>query len=128
MRFIPNVFCLALLAGSVASGQDLPAFEVATVKLTPPNQPREPGKSPVHFKVDLDHVDIASYALPVLFEYAYSVKAYQLKGPAWMDVSMKVDIQAKPPAGATREQLPFNDAATSSGAIRVIRASGNDRA
>lgn len=46
-----------------------------------------------------------SYAtLKSLLMTAYDVKAYQVSGPAWLDIE-RYDIVAKVPAGATKEQV-----------------------
>jgi uncharacterized protein (TIGR03435 family) len=77
------------------------SFESVTVKPFVPQDDysetpaREPG-SMVYSNV----------SLKLLLAAAYSVRPEQIDGPAWLD-SDRYDIVAKPPAGATKDQVPL---------------------
>ena len=98
----PIAVALLLALSGTAFGQadpSQPSFEVASVKVSQPLPagvvmlkmggpgPRQPG-----------HVDYKGSTLKALLAEAYSVKEYQVEGPAWID-SERYDINAKIPAG-----------------------------
>jgi uncharacterized protein (TIGR03435 family) len=76
-----------------------PQFEVASVKPTP--------TPPVSraYTINETRVDLGSLSLKYLIQLAYKVEAFQVSGPDWL-AATRVDILAKPPAGATKEQIP----------------------
>ena len=98
-----SLTCLALLFASAALAQTAapPAFEVASVKLSPPITTKE-GKERVGVTVSGDRVEINFASLAELVRIAYGVKAFQVAGPD----RERYDVQAKMPGGATADQMP----------------------
>ncbi len=106
---------LALCVGGCIYGQPVnsqPAFEVASVKPSPPFAERKsnvtgwfggPGTS------DPTRVTIENYMLLGLIAGAYKVETYQVSGPSWLEDARETqfDITAKVPDGATKEQVPL---------------------
>ena len=89
------------LACAAVWGQTGPAFEVASIK------PSEQAPDQVNVGVHIDGAQFTSLGLN-LKEYirmAFRLKDYEVVGPDWL-ASERFDIQAKMPAGATREQVP----------------------
>jgi uncharacterized protein (TIGR03435 family) len=104
-----------LLAAGAALGQTAstkPAFEVATVKPSPPldmNKMREQvqaGRMP-RFGPHIDGAQATYTYMPLkeLIANAYQVKAYQIAGPSWL-ATERFDIMAKLPDGATKDDAP----------------------
>ena len=93
------LFSILLLAGQLA-------FEVSTVKPAV-----IPTGAPEHYQYhmtmsgDAARVEIANASMMDLMRTAFRVDTYQISGPAWMD-TVRFDIVAKIPEGATREQVP----------------------
>ncbi len=96
---------LALVAAGSCFGQV--AFEVASIKPSEAMTPQKmmAGKMNIGMKVDGARVDIGYLGLTELITMAYRLKRYQLQGPDWMS-AQRFDIQAKLPAGATKDQVP----------------------
>jgi uncharacterized protein (TIGR03435 family) len=85
-----------------------PAFEVASVKPSPPLDVMAvlEGKAHVGTTVDKARVDIGSVSLLGLVCQAFQLKPYQLAGlPDWA-ATTRFDIAAKLPEGASRNQVP----------------------
>ncbi len=110
MRF-PLLAALATLCAAAAFSQTpavkLPEFDAASVK---PAQPIQTGQR-VMIGVrggpgtdDPEHVTFSGSALMVVITLAYDVKEYQVTGPSWLS-SERYDIQAKLPAGSTKDQF-----------------------
>ena len=92
-----------------------PQFEVASVKPAPNDETagrisrmldmlrdvRRPGMIPMD---DPGRVRLENWALLDLIAAAYSVRATQVSGPAWLS-GQRFDIEAKAPAGAPKEEL-----------------------
>jgi hypothetical protein len=98
-------FCLALTA-IAALAQTKPAFEVATIKPSPPLDAAKlaaamqaGGKMPVGANVDGLRAEYLYLDLKSLMTYAYGVKPYQITGPDWM-ATTRFDIVAKMPEGS----------------------------
>ena len=98
---------MVLIAGScLAIAQDGtggPAFEVASVKLSPPASPGNPG---MHVRVSAGRLDYLNIALVVAIRDAYGV-TWQLEpntGPQSIS-SERYDIQAMFPQSASKEQI-----------------------
>jgi uncharacterized protein (TIGR03435 family) len=98
---------LIALACRTAFGQASdPTFDVASIKpSTPPaggrmmgGQRGGPGEK------DPELYTCTNCALPVLITRAYDIKYYQLSSPDWMN-SVRFDVSARVPAGATKEQF-----------------------
>jgi len=77
-----------------------PAFEVASVREIPPGTRRQPG-----MKIDGARVE-CQLRLIDLIATAYRLKTpLQIVGPDWLD-SERIEIHAKMPEGATKDQVP----------------------
>lgn len=96
---------LALVAAGSCFGQV--AFEVASIKPSEAMTPQKmmAGRMNIGMKVDGARVDIGYSGLTELITMAYRLKRHQLQGPDWMS-AQRFDIQAKLPAGATKDQVP----------------------
>ena len=107
MHLRPNSFALAVsLAGAFLYAQaPAPRFEVASVKPSlSPAELRAAGKAPPRPATDPGRYAVNTN-LSVLLQTAYGVKAFQLTGPDWM-AAQYVEIAAKLPEGANKEQVP----------------------
>ena len=91
-------FVLAL-APAIAFTQ---TFEVASIK---PAAGQEMGRFRISMGGDPGRVDYQGVPLRMLIERAYSIKPYQLSGPAWID-SERFDVAAKIPDGAKQTDVP----------------------
>jgi uncharacterized protein (TIGR03435 family) len=99
MRWVTGVL---LCTGMVWGADKRLEFEVASVK--PAETSMDPRvKSGV--QIDGSQVHLSQTSLKDAVRYAYQVKFYQVIGQDWM-AGQRVDISAKLPAGATREQVP----------------------
>jgi uncharacterized protein (TIGR03435 family) len=103
--------CLALTA-IAAFAQTKPAFEVATIKPSPPMDPAKiaaalqaGGKMPVGANVEFLRAEYLYLDLRSLLSYAYGVKPYQITGPDWM-ATERFDIVAKMPEGSKKADAP----------------------
>src|SRR5580658_10982834 len=95
--------CMTLLGTAAAWGQaPSPAFEVASIRPSPPNPPGTPNP-PIS---DIDKARVKLH-LPMqgIICAAYGVRADQVVGPAWLTTT-RFDIEAKLPEGATVDQVP----------------------
>ena len=97
-----TAICLVTLAvttaGVLAQRPDTPAFEVASVRPSPP-----PG--PTSQRLTDARADLVNIPLRSLLLMALRAKSYELVGPDWL-AETRVTIQATLPAGATRQQVP----------------------
>ena len=103
-----NALRFLLLAG-FASAQT-PTFEVASVKRAAPvstaaARPGAARSTGPDQREDPGRVSYTDYPLRPLLMKAYNVKRYQIAGPSWLDTE-RYDIVAKPPEGASKEQIP----------------------
>ncbi len=106
MKVIPLLIPAGLVLGT-AFAQAPPArleFEVTSVKAAPPIV-AGPGHVSIGMHIDGAQVHFDGFALKDYIRMAYRVKPYQVMGPDWID-SQRFQIDAKLPAGATREQVP----------------------
>src|SRR5260370_3342594 len=95
----------AILWSAAAFAQTSPPrleFEVASIK---PSAAPVAGRLAAGVKVDGAQVHGSFLALKDYIRSAYKVKDYQISGPSWLG-SERFEIDAKLPAGATREQVP----------------------
>jgi uncharacterized protein (TIGR03435 family) len=101
------IFALAACSAVCQTPAPAPAFEVASIKPSPPLDVNAimSGKMHVGMKTDAARVDIGFMSLADLIRTAYRVKPYQISGPDWMS-AQRFDIQAKMPDGASPEQVP----------------------
>jgi uncharacterized protein (TIGR03435 family) len=96
---------LAVLVSIAAAAQNpvaRPEFEVASIR---PSAPGNPESLNVGVHIDGAMVRCNSLSLRDYVGLAYGVKAYQIVGPDWFP-SVKFDISAKLPDGASRKQVP----------------------
>ncbi|HEY2384829.1 MAG TPA: TIGR03435 family protein [Terriglobia bacterium] len=110
------IVCALLPAMGLAFGQTTPAltFEVASVKPAALDmaklaaQMQATGQVPkIGAHVDKARAEYTFVTLKELIATAYSVKAFQISGPDWLnDLSLRFDIVAKMPDGATVDQAP----------------------
>src|SRR6266404_756046 len=94
---------LVALSWGFLCGQPLAEFEVATVKLAPP-QP--PGRVSSRMTSDTQkgRLNYTNVSLTDVLAQAYKVQRYQIDGPDWLKTE-RFDIVARFPAGAAREQI-----------------------
>ena len=97
------------LTAIAAFAQTKPAFEVATIKPSPPMDPAKlaaalqaGGKMPIGANVDGLRAEYLYLNLKELMSYAYGMKPYQITGPDWM-ATTRFDIVAKMPEGSKKE-------------------------
>ena len=104
-----NGFLLVLAVGAAAGQTPAPppAFEVASVKPAAPLNRGQllSGQAHAGMRIDAARVDIGSMSLEELIRVAFRVKPYQVSGPDWM-ASVRFDVLAKLPEGASAEQVP----------------------
>jgi len=101
---------LLMCVGGWVFGQPVdsqPAFEVATIKPSPPpgTGPRPVGAFGGPGRGDPSRVNFQFLSLANLVTLAYGVNLYQLTAPSWLDTE-RFDITAKIPDGATPDQVP----------------------
>jgi len=109
-RTAARVAAVSLIAAAAAPGQTAPppiAFEVASIKPSPPIDPMRmmSGQAHVGVHIDAARVDFGFTPLMSLITSAYKVKPFQVTGPSWLNTTM-FDILAKLPDGATKDQIP----------------------
>ena len=108
MRAAAGVNLLLAMAGVALAQSEasLPAFEVASVKVSAPLPPGvmtfRLGALPA--STDPGRVDYQGVSLKALIARAYDVKEYQVEGPQWLE-SERYDVMAKIPEGTDKAQL-----------------------
>jgi uncharacterized protein (TIGR03435 family) len=110
MIMIRKLVVIASFAvGAVSLYAQTPAFEVATIKPSPPMESIAAqimsGKVHVGMRVEGNRVDIGSMPLSSLIQAAYRVKPYQVSGPPWIS-GQRFDILANMPEGASHDLVP----------------------
>lgn len=97
---------LLLIAALAAAYSQSPAFEVATIKpFAPPADGRMRfGASGGPGSKDPERWSSTGMPLTSLLMVAFDLKPYQVKAPSWA-ATAQFDINAKVPAGATKEQF-----------------------
>lgn len=110
-RWSKLAICLALAAPAVFT-QPKPAFEVATIKPSPPLDPAKlaaalqaGGRMPIGANVDGLRAEFRYLDLRSLMSYAYGVRPYQITGPDWL-ATTRFDIVAKMPEGSKKDDAP----------------------
>jgi len=99
------------IAGATLSAQQLPTFEVASVKASPPFDPQKilSGQQRIGMRMDAGRVEIDGLPLPDIINMAFRARPYQVTAPSWLGTGMaapRFAIHATLPAGATTEQVP----------------------
>jgi len=103
LRRVYLALCPAALLAQLATP---PAFEVASVKpVAKHNASLLGGTTGFAPSVDPAQIRYTGTTLKYLLMQAYSLKSYQISGPAWLD-DERYDIVAKIPEGAMKEQVP----------------------
>ncbi len=113
MQRILNKITIGLALTAIAAfAQTKPAFEVATIKPSPPMDVAKlaatlqaGGKMPIGANVDARRAEYLYLDLKSLMSYAYGVKPYQITGPDWLTAT-HFDIVAKMPEGSKKEDAP----------------------
>jgi uncharacterized protein (TIGR03435 family) len=95
---LPVLFSIAALAQTAPPRLE---FEVASIKPSAPFN----GQVNAGIKIDGAQLHARSLAIKDYIQAAYKMKNYQVVGPLWIG-SERYDIDAKLPAGTTREQVP----------------------
>jgi uncharacterized protein (TIGR03435 family) len=98
MQFRSALLCVLAVMSAGAQTAAPPAFETASIKLSPPDAGRpsmisNPGRW-----------SCANCTLYSLLTHAFTAMDYQIVAPDWT-YSVKFDVAAKLPEGATREEL-----------------------
>ncbi len=96
---LPVVACVT---GFGQAPQARVEFDVASVKTAPPIAAEQ--QVNVGVQVDGAQVHCSNCSLKECIQIAYRLKDYQVTGPDWLSERLQVD--AKLPAGAKREQVP----------------------
>jgi uncharacterized protein (TIGR03435 family) len=98
-----------VLTATAAFAQTKPAFEVATIKPSPPMDVTKlaaalqaGGKMPVGANIDAHRAEYLYLDLKSLMTMAYGVKPYQISGPDWLSAE-HFDIVATMPEGSRKE-------------------------
>ncbi|HKF67308.1 MAG TPA: TIGR03435 family protein [Vicinamibacterales bacterium] len=102
---------VAAIAAATVSAQQLPTFEVASVKASSPFDVQKvmSGQQRIGIRMDAGRVAIDGLPLSDIINTAFRVKSYQVTAPGWLASGMsspRFDIHATLPAGATTEQVP----------------------
>ncbi|SRR5579871_677590 len=100
-KFLLSAF-LAAFAATLTFAQDVPQFEVATIKEA---APITDGRVAFRMGGDPGHIDYRGLPLRMILARAFEVKDYQIIGPDWLD-SERFDIMAKVPDGVDRAKTP----------------------
>jgi uncharacterized protein (TIGR03435 family) len=102
-------FGLAVLSCGLAFAQTppaRPAFEVVSIKPGPSETMMALAQSGrLRSRIDDAQVDLGSFPLSNLIEFAYGLPSDRISGPNWV-ADARFDILAKLPAGASRSQVP----------------------
>jgi uncharacterized protein (TIGR03435 family) len=102
------VFAVAVAS---VSAQQLPTFEVASVKASSPLDIQKvmSGQQRLGMRMDAGRMEIDGMPLADIINTAFRVKAYQVTAPSWVGSGLnapRFDIHATLPAGRTTEQVP----------------------
>jgi uncharacterized protein (TIGR03435 family) len=98
-----NLLLISNACGAFAQSADpAPAFEVASVKPSPPSGENMRGRPNV--ATDPGGVTMMNLSLKAIVQWAYHMQAIQVTGPGWID-SNRYDIVAKAPGPLSDAQL-----------------------
>src|ERR1019366_7776463 len=103
---LPAALTLILFAATAAFGQsaDAPAFDVASVKVSPPGTVPVDHRRRDNIQVSPGTVTMRGVSLKASIRWAWHVTEYQVTGPDWLD-SQRYEIAGKAAGPATEEQL-----------------------
>lgn len=102
-RFAIALLLILPLTPAPQSPQDLPAFEVASVKRNPNDAP--PGDNPHNMDPSPGHFGMRDVPLRFAVEWAWDLKDYQVEGPDWIKFDERFDIEARAAGPATDNQM-----------------------
>ncbi|HEX4274897.1 MAG TPA: TIGR03435 family protein [Bryobacteraceae bacterium] len=95
--------CLASFASGFAlQAQEMPAFEVASIK---PSDPNPSNRMFIGMKADAGMVHYTNITLKDCIRAAWRVRDFQIQAPDWMNTA-HFEITAKLPTGASMDQIP----------------------
>ena len=103
---LPAALTLILFAATAAFGQsaDAPAFDVASVKVSPPGTVPGDHRRRDNIQVSPGTVTMRGISLKGAIRWAWHVTEFQVTGPDWLD-SERYEIAGKAAGPATEEQL-----------------------
>src|SRR5688572_15734012 len=101
MTIPTGLACLVVSTTILAQPQQVPPFEVVSVRLSEQSAPR----NPFFQRVTDRRVDIVNISLGTVLRTAFRVKESQFTVPDWV-FQERVHIHAILPEGATRNQVP----------------------
>lgn len=104
MRFL-SLFAILLAISFTAASAQQPqsslSFEVASIR---PGAAADAEMIPIRLNADRSMIHYVNASIRDCIRVAYKVKDFQISGPDW--IRNHFNIQARYPAGATREQVP----------------------
>src|ERR1019366_4255433 len=105
-QMLPAALTLILFAATAAFGQsaDAPAFDVASVKVSPPGPVPGDHRRRDNIQVSPGTVTMRGISLKGAIRWAWHVTEFQVTGPDWLD-SERYEIAGKAAGPATEEQL-----------------------
>jgi uncharacterized protein (TIGR03435 family) len=111
LKHCGRLIVVATMVAAGAAAQQLPTFEVASVKASPPLDIQKvmSGQQRIGMRMDAGRVEIDGMPLAEIINTAFRVKAYQVTAPSWVGSGLnapRFDIHATLPAGGTTEQVP----------------------
>lgn len=95
---------LALSLGGGMRAQDLPAFEVASIKPTQTPQGRGLASLREDINTDPARLTMTNVALKTAIRWAYKAGIYEISGPDWLN-DVRFDIVAKAANPVPEDQL-----------------------
>lgn len=90
-----------MMLSTAISGQDRPAFEVASIRPSPP----ERNEVTVGVRITGSQVRISQWPLKEYVALAYNVRPQQIAGPDWL-TQQAYDIAGTIPSGVSSERVP----------------------
>lgn len=100
---------LVLIVSAIALAQSPPpklSFEAASIKPGPPGTAMDLIRAgAIYTKIDDSHFSAGSMSLSSMAAMAFRVPQDQIVAPDWL-IDTRFDVQAKLPAGSTKEQTP----------------------
>lgn len=101
LSILPVVIAASFAAATAQQPQSSRSFEVASIR---PGAPAWAELIPIRMNDDRSMIHYVNVSLLDCIRVAYGVKDFQISGPGWMRT--RFDIEAKYPAGATKDQVP----------------------
>lgn len=103
---VRSTLLAALLCGGIRAqtAGDLPAFEVASIKLSQTTPGRGLASMREDINTDPARLTMTNVALGTAIRWAYKLGVYEISGPEWI-LTTRFDISAKAAAPVSEEQL-----------------------